>query len=263
MILLRFSLLFALLFSFQHCTETSPAINTPLNAEYLPSNAGPLQVNIYNVNSWVEKDRFFVTGVCSNISANWQRFWLDVVPVNAAGKAIAISNHTSVIVPTFSDAVPPQGRTSFFASWPLTDFSGKPDSCIVKLAGAVQQTAGPILAVPGTNGIRMFASSTSGLPATEETAWQLSGNLLNALDMEAAHPRLEILLYGKDNKLWLSTVLNPEDPATKPIFQFDREGPLQPKESRAFSLQVYYTGLPEALNTQKIGRIDILPFVAR
>jgi len=261
--LIRLSFLVALLFFFQYCKEKSPAINTPLNAAYLPSNAQPLQVNIYNVNSWVEKDRFFVTGVCSNISATWQKFWLDIVPVNEDGEAISISNHTSVIVPTFSDAVPPQGRTSFFASWPLTDFSAKPDSCIVKLAGAVQQTAGPILAVPGTNGMRMFASSVAGQPAAEETSWQLSGNLLNALDMEAAHPRLEILIYGKDNKLWLSTVLNPEDPATKPIFQFDREGPFQPKESRAFTLQVYYTGLPEVLNTQKIGRIDILPYVAR
>jgi hypothetical protein len=101
------------------------------------------------------------------------------------------------------------------------------------------------------------------MPATEERAWQITGSISNPLDLVAAHPRLEILVFGTDNKLWFSTLLNPEDPASKPYFKFERSGPIKAKEERPFTMQVYYERLPGALKAQKIGRVQILPFEAR
>lgn len=254
-------LLFVLLF--QNCAET-PSATSPLYAENMPENAKPIAAPISNLNTWVEAGSFIVTGICTNSSTAWQKIWLDAIPLDSAGKPLSIQKHASVVLNTFSDAVPPNGRTAFFASWPLSDFSGYPASCQVKVAGALQQIAGPILVVPMVNALKLFAPPESGQAATEELAWQLSGQILNPLPMQAAHPRLEVLVYGTDNRLWLSTLINPEDPATKRVFQFVAgEGPLQPNDAREFSLQVFYQGLPQALKEKKIGQIEVLPFEAR
>ncbi len=263
--MIHFRLIFFLflLFHFQNCKEKAPVNIRPLNAEIVPDNAQPLELNINNINCWVEKEHFIVTGICSNTSGKWQKIWLEAMPIDAKGKPLSISKHSSVIVATFSDAVPPNGRTSFYATWPLTEFSGKPASCNIKVAGAIPKDPGPILAMSVVNGLKMFAPSVAGEAAPKERAWQVSGTISNPLDMVATSPRLEILLFGTDNKLWMSTVLNPDDPAIQPIFSFHRQGPMQAKEERGFSLQVYYAGLPQVLKDIKIGRVEILPFEAR
>lgn len=258
---IRISLLFVLLFLFQNCKEDAPVSTRPFNVELLPANAKPVAVNVYKVNCWVEQEKFFVVGLCTNTSAEWQKIWLEAVPLNASGKPIAISKCSSVIFSTFSDAVPPSGRTSFFASWPLSDFSGKPDSCTIKSVLGIQPAPGPILVAPVVNGMKMLSPSVPGQPSIE--GWHVSSSISNPLQMEAAHPRLEVLVYGTDGLLWLSTVLNPEDPATKQIFHFEGDGPLKPAEDRPFNLQVYNEGLPQVLKEKKIGRVEILPFEAR
>jgi len=254
---------FAFHFLLQNCTEKKPAPNRPLQAELLPTNAKSIEIKISNLNSWVEHDKFFVTGICSNLTSEWQKIWLEAVPMNQAAKPISIAKHSAVVIPTLSDAVPPNGRTSFFASWPLSAFSGVPFSCKVKGAGATPQVSGPILVVPMVNAMKMLVPPAPDQPATVEKAWQVSGSVSNPLPLIAAHPRLEVLIYGTDNRLWMSTLLNPEDPTIKQFFHFEREGPLQPNEDRPFTLQIFYEGLPQALQEKKLGRVEILPFEAR
>lgn len=263
MYLYRLPTFFALLMLCYNCGNHSPE-NAALHAEMMPVTAKPIAAPISNLNTWVESGSFFVTGICSNASTDWQKIWLEATPLDSSGKPLRVSKHSSVVLNTFSDAVPPNGRTAFFASWPLGDISGSPTACQIKVAGAVRQTAGPILVIPMVNALKMFAPQETGQPATEELAWQLSGKLLNPLPIQAKHPRLEILVFGTDNRLWFSTLLNPEDPAMKRVFQFvEGDGPLQPNESREFSLQVFYQGLPQALKEKKIGQIEVLPFEAR
>jgi hypothetical protein len=134
---------------------------------------------------------------------------------------------------------------------------------MIKAMVATQPPPGPILVTPVLNCMKMLTPSVSGQPASDEKAWQVSGSISNPLEMIAAHPRLEVLVYDKESHLRLCTVLNPEDPNVKPIFQFEREGPLQPQEDRPFSMQVYYQVLPQILQEKKIGRVEILPFEAR
>jgi hypothetical protein len=262
----RFLFLASIFLIFQNCGENTPAAPTlvgPLNAQLLPPNAVPAIGHVNTVNCWIENDRFIATGICSNGSGEWQKFWLEAEPINAAGKSITISNHKSVIIKTFSDAVPPMGRTSFYISWPVSSFSETPSSLNVKVAGAVKQEAGPILSIPMTNSMRMYAPNSAEQIVPEESSWQLSGTLMNPLDLVASKPMLEILIYGKDNLLWFSTVLNPLDPANSSIFQMQGMEPFKPKETRPFTLQIYYKVLPEVLKAKKIGRVDILPYEAR
>ncbi len=256
--------LFVSLFSLcQSCDETPTAPTKPLNVESLPANAERITNYVVITNSWVEQDKFNVVGICTNMSAEWQKIWLEFVPLTDKGKPVTISNCTSVIVPTFSDAVPPTGRTSFFASWPLSTFKGKPDSCSLKAVLVTHPAPGPILVATMTNGMKMLGPSSSGQLTNTEMGWQVSSSISNPLPMVASRPRLEILVYGEDNRLWLSTVLNPEDPAVQSFYHSDGAGPLQPGENRPFSLGVYYQGLPKPLQEKKIGNVVILPFEAR
>lgn len=264
MVNFKFPLLFAFVFLIQNCKEEKVVVPTqPLNVELLPTAATPTSLIVYKQNCWVEDGKFCIVGICSNPTPEWQKAWLEVVPVNAEGKPILISKHSSVIVPTFSDAVPPSGRTSFFATWPLTEFSGKPDSFNIKAMMSIHPAEGPILVTPMLSCMKMLVPTTEGQPANQETAWQAFSSVSNPLQMVASHPRIEVLVYGSDNRLYLSTVLNTEDPAMKPIFNFEGEGPLKPGETRPFTLQVHYQGLPKALQEKKIGMIEAMPFEAR
>lgn len=249
----------------QCAEEKKPEIlkTAPLFIELVPTNATTAKATIFSLNCWVDKGKIFATGICVNDSPDWQKFWLDATPVDAAGKPLSISKHSSIILKTFSDAVPPNGRTSFFASWPLTDFSSTPASFIIKVAGAIKQTPGPILVIPMTSAMKMLDPAVPGQPDPKERAWLVSGTINNPLQIVASRPRLEVLVFDTEGTLWLSTLLNPEDPAVKSVFHFDREGPIQPNEARGFSLQVSYEILPLPLQEKKIGRVDILPFEAR
>ena len=251
-----------LFFGCQNGQEQSVAV-PPFNAQVMPSNATPVEIKITDLNCWVEQGQFFITGICSNETALWQRIWLNVVPRDAAGAPLKIKSSASAIVPTFSDAVPPKGRTSFLAGWPLADFSAPPANCTITCAGAQQQTPGPILLFEQISGVKMLKPLQEGQPATEEVAWQINALLSNPLPLTAKHPRLELLLYGTDNKLWLSTLLNPEDPQTKPFLALEKDGPIQPGEKRSIGITAYYDRMPQALKALKIGRVEVLGFEGR
>ncbi|HRI61290.1 MAG TPA: hypothetical protein PK228_16230, partial [Saprospiraceae bacterium] len=82
-------------------------------------------------------------------------------------------------------------------------------------------------------------------------------------DMPAAHPKVEMLLYGKDNRLWFATVLDPEDEQQKQNVSAERGGSMEPKEKRRIGANVFYDGLPKALKEQKIGHVEFMAFEAR
>lgn len=232
-------------------------------SELLPQNAVVTQIQIQDLNCWVEQGQFFITGICSNETASWQKIWLKVEPLDAAGKPLNIKGFAALVAPTFSTAVAPRGRTAFFSGWPVADFSGMPDSCRISCAGAVLATAGPILLVEQLSGVKMLAPLKPGAEATEEVAWQINAILNNPLPLVAAHPRLELLLYGTDNRLWYATLLDPENPASKSVLSLEKPGPMQAGEKRGFGIYAFYERMPEALKKSKIGRVEVLGFEER
>ncbi len=228
----------------------------------IPANAAPIQVQISHLNCWSEGGQFFVTGICNSQSDQWQKIWLRMEALDSNGKAVKWKGDAEVIFPVFSAAVPPRGRSAFFQGWPLGDFSGTPDTCRVSGAGAIGQQAGPVLLIEGLSGVRMQAPANpgSGAAASSELGWQISAELSNPLERTAEHPRLELLLFGKDNRLWYAAVLNPEDDRLKEVLKMEETGPILPASKRRFGASVDYTNLPQALQTQKIGRVEMLVF---
>lgn len=243
--------------------------NTPKNPSgngnnlTLPPGTITAIVTISNLNCWVENGQFLVAGICDNDSGEWQKFWLQMIPVDAEGRRLKVNGDTSSVFQAFSDAVPPRGRTSFFVSWPLTAFSGIPANCTVKGAAALPLPEGPILVVSEQSGVRILVPQKPGDTVNVEKAWQVTAVIENPLDLQAYHPRLEVLIYGKDQRLWFATVLNPEDPQQKDYVSSEKEGPMLAKEKRRIGATIYYDNLPKALKEQTIGRIEYQPFEAR
>lgn len=250
---------------FLSCTsgvENPNNVTTPTPAMKLDTTL--TNISISELNCWVERGQFFVVGICNNLSDDWLNVWLNMAPLDAKGKPITVNGAETATFPTFSDAVPPRGRTSFFYEWPLTSFPSLPDSCIVTGAGSIAMSPGAILVATEQSGVKMLVPATPGdTAATVEKAWQLSVTVENPLDIEAAHPRLELLLFGTDKRLWFASVLNPEDPNQKEILKAEAEGPMAPKSKRRFGTQVFYDNLPQALIEKRIGRVEYQPFNAR
>lgn len=247
-----------LLFSFSNCDQTPPK-----PAPLPPQATAPVYVNITDLNYWVEADRFFVVGICDNLTNDWQKILLRMTPMKD-GEPVSVNDATDAIFPTFSDAVPPRGRTSFMAEWPLDAFSDTPDSCTVTGGGAIPMSAGPILIATEKSGVKMLVGETVGDSLVMvEKAWQVNALVENPLDMQALRPRVEMLLYGTDQRLWFASVLNPEDPQQKEAVKAEREGPMAPQEKRRIGANVYYSSLPQALKDKKIGRVEFHPYEAR
>lgn len=222
----------------------------------------PVQVEITDLHYWMERGTFFVTGICNSRSDQWQKVWLRMEPLDKTGKPLQIGNLSGMEFPVFSAAIPPRGRSSFFQGWMLKDFSGRPDSCRVTGARAEAREAGPILLVEDLSTVRMQSPGNDGTPGAERGV-QISGVLSNPLTINSEHPQLELLLYGTDNVLWLSTVLDPEDPALKNTLTMEGSGPLPAGGKRRFGTQVTYGNLPQELNNRKISRVEILAFENR
>lgn len=231
----------------------------------MPADAAPIQVQISHLNCWTERGQFFVTGICNSQSDQWQKIWLRMEALDSKGKAVSRKDDAEVVFPVFAAAVPPRGRSAFFQGWPLGDFSEQPDSCRIVGAVAVVQQAGPILLVENLSGVRMLAPGSPGSAAagSTERGWQISAELSNPLERTTEHPRLELLLFGKDNRLWYAAVLNPEDDRLKDVLKMETAGPLPAGSKRRFGASVDYANLPQALQTQKIGRVEMLAFEDR
>jgi hypothetical protein len=262
-VLMRHILTIFILFLFAGCQSAGKKAEKPLNAELLPAGAVPSRIRVTDLNYWTEQGQFFVTGVCINESGVWEQIWLNVSFTGEQGRPLSAGGAASAVIPTFSGAVPPMGRTAFFAGWPLSVFSGVPAACTVREEGSLKVSPGAILLTENVGGVRMMVPEAPGKPASVEAAWQISAVLNNPLPQTAQHPKLELLLFGTDRKLWFSTVLDPGDSLYKSLIVMDKTGPMAGGEKRELGISVHYDQLPAALREKKIGRVELLAFDAR
>ena len=231
----------------------------------MPANASMIPVEITQLNCWKERGNFYVTGICNSQSDQWQKIWLRMAPRDSTGKPLFYSGEAGIVFPVFSAAVPPRGRSAFFQGWSLKNFSKIPDTCRVVCAGAITTEPGPILLVEGLSGVRMLApvNPDSDTSAHKEQGWQISADLSNPLQMKAEQPCLELLVYGKDNRLWFANMIKLSDPRLGQVVQMEGKGPILPGTKRHFGTQVSYGRLPRELNKQKIGKVEIFAFEER
>jgi hypothetical protein len=231
----------------------------------LPTDAKPSAISITDLNFWTEQGRFFVTGLCNNESTDWQTIWLKMEPLDSAGNALTIGGQPFGTCRLMSDAVPPRGRSSFFAHWALPEIAGLPDSIRISNAGSVIQPAGPILIAGQQGGVKMMVPVKQGdSTVSVERAWQVNVTIENPLNMSADHPRAELLIFGTDKKLWMTTLLNPEDEEQRKLMLgIEKDGPMAAGEKRSIGCYVYYDNLPQRLKEIKIGQVGFQAFNAR
>lgn len=265
-LLISYALLFCLGLSFVQCKPqpASVAKKTPAPGE-LPANLVAINATVTDLNCWMENDVFFVAGICDNTSDNWQKIWLRMEPIDNKGRSISVNNLPSAGFSALSEAVPPRGRTAFCSSWKLTDFSGTPDSARIFVAGGEPRLPGAVIIAQEPSGVRMMASTaTPNDPGyMKEVGWQCGMVMNNPLNIPANHPRVEILIYGTDKRLWVAMVLNPEDAKQRSFITVDGEGPLKPQEKRHLDCKMYYYLLPNRLKQIMIGKVEFLAFDAR
>lgn len=259
-----YALFFCIGLSLAFCTQqppTAPMEKKALLPGEFPPNLIATNVAITNLHCWREQGVFFVTGICDNNTDNWQKIWLRMAPMDSTGQSIPVNNAPNAVFSSFSEAVPPRGRTSFFYGWKITDFAGMPDSARVFVAGAEPRAPGAVIITQETSGVRMMV--TDNPDHLQEVGWQCSWVMNNPLEIPAIHPRTEILLYGTDNRLWLAMVLNQEDTQQRLFITVDGEGPLKAQEKRHLDCKMFYDHLPARLKEIKIGKVEFLSFDAR
>lgn len=264
--LLCLTALLAIFFSCKNrdtATATAPTPQPARSDDTLPAHADSASVRISQLNCWTEQGQFFVVGICDNRAATWQRIWLRMEPTDSQSQPLLFGGQAAAIFPTHSRTVPPLGRTSFLAGWPLSAFSGQPAQCRVSGAGAVAESPGAVLVGTEQSGVRMLAPDPTDAAKTVEKGWQASVLLQNPLNLPTERPCAELLIYGKDQRLWFSQVLDPSDPALRGVVSSTGEGPLRPQEQRRLNAQIFYPNLPQPLQEAGIGRVEFLPLDRR
>jgi hypothetical protein len=247
------------------CTETfsdEPKIGM---FESMPEKSDTFEVVFRDTNFWIEGDSIFcVTGIVDNKRMNWQKIWLRVDMTDAAGAPVSIKGKDALILRAFSEAIPPFGASSFFYTIPLKRLSARPANCTFSGTAAQNVAEGPILVGGMQSNVKAFSGpdTFSNTDDRLESAWLITADVTNPLPVISNHPRLNVLVYGRDQKLWFSQVLNPEDTLTKMVVM-QPPGPIAGGKSASAFFQVNYGGLPNVLNQTRIGRIDVMLFDSR
>ncbi len=247
------------------CTETFPDEPKIGMFEPIPEKSDTFEVVFRDTNFWIEGDSIFcVTGIVDNKRMEWQKIWLRVDMTDAAGAPISIKGKDALILRAFSDAIPPFGASSFFYTIPLKRLSARPANCKFSCVAAKNEAEGPILIGGMQSNVKAFSGpdTFSNIDDRRESAWLITTDISNPLPLVSYHPRLNVLVYGRDQKLWFSQVLNPEDTLTKMVVM-QPPAPIGGTASASAFFQVNYGGLPNILNQTRIGRIDVLLFEAR
>lgn len=225
----------------------------------MPKDAKAAQAHLTDVNCWSEGDMFYAAGIIDSDDFFWKRFWIELEIIDANQQILLVKSDSATIVPAHSWATPPRGRTTFFGSWKLADLKGTPDSIRLKSAKGIELKAGAILLVSNQRGVRMLSNAEKD--TMNEFAWTITGTLENPLPQYAERPCIDVLLYGKDNRLYFSQVLDLNSDTT--IVKAGAWGPMLPNEKRGFGMNIGYDALPAPLKELKIGKVDILGFEKR
>ncbi len=241
------------------CACTDPAPSTLQEDTTMPKTVKPAKVVLKDVNCWTEGDMFYVAGLIDSEEFFWKRFWVELEVIDANNQVLKVKSDSFAVVAAHSYATPPRGRTSFFWSAKLSDIAGTPDSIRLHGAQGLDVTPGAILLISNQSGVRML--SGDGKDTTNELGWMVTGTLENPLPQAANSPCVDLLLYGKDQRLYFAQALDMNRDTS--IIKTSAWGPMLPEERRGFGFNISYEFLPTPLKEQKIGKLDILAFEKR
>lgn len=266
-----FWLLFAVVLTVTACQEDQTKINAIANQKGsvvvelpdMPDDAVQTKIDINDLNFWSEGEYFYVVGLVDDQSNLWSRVWLKIRILDENDEALTFDGEKDIIVPTFSDALPPRGRTSFFSGFPLAKINGKPGKIVVMDAFAKEVEPGAILIPSDIGGVMILTQAKPGDSiASVENGWAVSAFVENPLPLHDCDSlRGEWLVYGKDEKLYISILtLGYGD---NPSLIKERPGPLHPGDKVRVGSSVLYANIPRVLDSVRIGRVDFQPFDSR
>ena len=227
----------------------------------MPGIADTLTVGFRDLNFYTSKDHFCIVGIVDNQSRFWRKIWLQAQLADSSGTALAFNGDTTLIIRAFSNAVPPRGATAFFAAVPLSQLSGTPVSCRVAGAGAIERPPGPILIAMTTAGSGVYSLDSTVASGFRESAYNLNAQINNPLNERAYHPRIVLLMYANDNRLYYAQLINPE--LRSFLVKQDNQGPMSPSEKRNIYYQIAYDMIPEPLQNLRISRVEVQAFDMR
>lgn len=225
----------------------------------MPNTAKPAAGHLTDVSCWTENETFYIAALVDSDDMFWKRFWAELKIVDSQGQLLKVTNDSFALVPTHSYAVPPRGRTSLTWGIALKDIAGTPDSVILNKMMGQDVPAGAILIVSSLSTFKVLSNNADS--TSTELGWRVSGTVENPLPFEAAGPCIDLLIYGTDQKLYMTQAL--ELNSDTALVKSQSYGPLFPQDKRAFGLNIVYDGLPQALRDKKIGKVDILGFEKR
>lgn len=232
-------------------------------SDSLPAGAQQIPVGFRDMNAYTSNGYFCIVSRVDNGTDLWQKIWVKSELLDAEGNTLSVEGDTSLLLQTFSDAVPPRGATSFFCAIPLDKVSGVPVNCRLEGAGAIPKSAGPILLATDIGGVRaMYPDKKDSVTVkVVEQIFMVQGAIENPLNLTAYHPKIVFLVYGNDTRLYFAQMIDPEKP--NPSFRQDGFGPLNPQDKRPFTYQIHYEMLPDPLKEMLIGRVDVEVFESR
>lgn len=247
------------------CTGANPGEAPVGMFEPMPEKSDTFEVAFRDTNYWIEGDSLFcITGLVDNKRMEWQKIWIRIDMKDESGNPVSIKGKDALVLRAFSDAIPPFGASSFFYGISLDQLSARPRECTFAGAASRNVAEGPILVGGMQSNVKAFSGpdTSSDVNARKESAWLITCDVNNPLPIPANDPRLNVLIYGRDQKLWFSQVLNPQDTVEKKVVMQPPAPIAGGKTSSAF-FQVRYEGLPKVLDNVRIGRIDVMMYEAR
>ena len=163
-------MLFVVVLTATACKEDQTKINAIANPiggavvelPDMPDDARQTKVDINDLNYWSEGEYLYVVGLVDDQSSTWSRVWLKIRILGENDEVLSFDGDMDIIVPAFSEALPPRGRTSFFVGFPLSKIKGKPEKIVVVDAFAKDVEPGAILIPSGISGVVILTNAKPG-----------------------------------------------------------------------------------------------------
>ncbi len=231
-------------------------------SELLAPEASNTYLTIADFNFYEQGDSIFTVGLVDNQGDRNCRPLIAVEFFDANNNLLPLKGTYFKFTDTvyaFNREMPARGRTSFMHKFPKKRIVGTYTQVRARPIGA-DLTDRKTAVIFENQGFYKQLESVKGETSQiqVEKAWVGSGFVLNPFDFGVSKPYFELWVYGKDKKLYVSKLLDPD--LHKDQVMMNATGPMAPKERRPVTMKVIVESMPKILRDTGIGRIDVQAF---
>jgi hypothetical protein len=246
---------------------------TSINSEVVSTLEAPEALNtelkITDFNSYEENDTVICVGLIDHLGSKSCKPLIGIEYLDEAGVPLTLKGtvfRTTDTVYASNRHMPARGRTAFMHRFPKSRITGgKYSTARVRGLGADELPTLTAIIFENQGFYKSLKSeanlkdtSATAVPIQKEVSWVGSGSIFNPFDIGVGSPKVELWIYGKDNKLYVVNALTPGIDQNQILMQ--DTGPMKPTERRPVSLKVMVDQMPKYLRDSGIGRIDVQAF---